>query len=61
MKQKYKHLTQDERYSIERMRKAGYKQNEIVELLDRSEGTISREIGRNMGKRGYRSGQSSLA
>jgi IS30 family transposase len=29
MKQKYKHLTQDERYSIERMRKAGYKQNEI--------------------------------
>ena len=58
MKQKYKHLTQDERYSIERMRKAGYKQTEIAELLDRSEGTISREIRRNMGKRGYRSGQS---
>lgn len=57
MKQKYKHLTQDERYSIERMRKAGYKQNAIAELLDRSEGTISREIRRNMGKRGYRSGQ----
>jgi IS30 family transposase len=57
MKQKYKHLTQDERYSIERMRKAGYKQNEIAELLDRSEGTISREVRRNMGKRGYRSGQ----
>ena len=53
MKQKYKHLTQDERYSIERMRKAGYKQNEIAELLDRSEGTISREVRRNMGKRGY--------
>ena len=31
MKQKYKHLTQDERYSIERMRKAGYKQTEIAE------------------------------
>jgi IS30 family transposase len=57
MKQKYKHLTQEERYSIERMRKGGYKQNEIAELLDRSEGTISREIRRNMGKRGYRSGQ----
>lgn len=57
MKQKYKHLTQEERYSIERMRKAGYKQTEIAELLDRSEGTISREIRRNMGKRGYRSGQ----
>jgi IS30 family transposase len=39
------------------MRKAGYKQNEMAELLDRSEGTISREIHRNMGKRGYRSGQ----
>ncbi|MFQ3224735.1 MAG: IS30 family transposase [Lentimonas sp.] len=57
MKQKYKHLTQEERYSSERMRKAGYKQNKIADLLYRSEGTISREIPRNMGKRGYRSGQ----
>lgn len=57
MKQKYKHLTQDERYSIERMRKAGYKQNAIAELLGRSEGTISREVRRNIGERGYRSGQ----
>jgi IS30 family transposase len=48
---------QEERYSIERLRKAGYKQNAIAELLDRSEGTISREIGRNTGKRGYRSVQ----
>ena len=57
MKQTYKHLTQEERYSIERMRKAGYKQNKMAELLDRSEGTISREIRRNTGGRGYRSKQ----
>jgi IS30 family transposase len=57
MKQKYKHLAQKKRYSIERKRKVGYKQNEIAELLDRSQGTISREIRRNIGKRGYRFGQ----
>ena len=50
----YKHLTREERYSIEQMRKAGYKQNKIAELLERSEGTISRELNRNTGQRGYR-------
>lgn len=54
MKQNYKHLTREERYSIEQMRKAGYKQKEIAILLNRSESTISREIGRNTGGRGYR-------
>ena len=51
----YKHLTREERYSIEQMRKAGYKQNKMAELLERSEGTISRELSRNTGQRGYRS------
>jgi IS30 family transposase len=50
----YKHLTREERYSIEQMRKAGYKQNQIAKLLERSEGTISRELSRNTGQRGYR-------
>ena len=36
------------------MRKAGYKQNQIAEVLDRDEGTISRELSRNTGQRGYR-------
>jgi IS30 family transposase len=54
MKQNYKHLTREERYSIEQMRKAGYKQKEIAILLNRSESTISREILRNTGGRGYR-------
>lgn len=57
MKQNYKHLTQSERYSIACMRKARYKQSEIAKLLERSAATISREIRRNMGKRGYRPGQ----
>ena len=46
---KYNHLTQEERYSIERMRKGGYKQNEIAACLGRSESTISRELRRNRG------------
>ena len=50
----YKHLTQEERYTIEHMRKGGYKQNEIAECLGCSESTISRELARNAGGRGYR-------
>lgn len=50
----YKHLTQEERYTIERMRKEGYSQSAIASCLDRSESTISREIGRNRGECGYR-------
>jgi IS30 family transposase len=46
----YKRLTLEERYSIEQMRKAEYKQNKIAELLERSEGTISRELNRITGQ-----------
>ena len=54
MKQKYNHLTQAERYTIERMRKEGYSQGAIGSCLGRSESTICRELKRNHGKRGYR-------
>lgn len=50
----YKHLTRDERNTIETMRKAQYTLKEIAEVLDRSESTISRELNRNTGRRGYR-------
>jgi len=53
MKQ-YQHLTREERYTIEQMSKAGYKQKAIAECLDRCESTISRELMRNQGARGYR-------
>ena len=36
------------------MKKAGHKQNEIAEVLQRNESTISRELARNSGRRGYR-------
>lgn len=49
----YKHLTQEERYAIERMCKGGYSQQCIAECLARDPGTISRELSRNGGKRGY--------
>ena len=52
-----KHLTQEERYTIERMRKEGYKQARIAECLGRDPGTISREIARNSGQKGYRHNQ----
>jgi IS30 family transposase len=50
----YTHLTREERYQIYALMKAGHKQVEIAELLERSESTISRELARNRGGRGYR-------
>lgn len=50
----YTHITQEERYQIYALSKAGHKQYEIAELLERSRSTISRELARNMGGRGYR-------
>jgi len=49
-----KHLTQEEGDTIERMCKEGYNQSRISECLGRDPGTISREIRRNSGQRGYR-------
>lgn len=50
----YTHLTQEERYQIYALKKAGHKQSEIASVLERSESTISRELARNCGQRGYR-------
>ncbi len=50
----YTHLTREERYQIYALKKAGHKQNEIAKVLKRSESTISRELTRNCGRRGYR-------
>jgi IS30 family transposase len=50
----YTHLTQDERYQISILLKAGHKQNAIAMLLERDKSTISRELRRNRGHRGYR-------
>ena len=50
----YKHLSLTERHYIELERKMGTSANKIAKALDRSQGTVSREITRNSGLRGYR-------
>jgi IS30 family transposase len=50
----YTHLTREERYQIYALKKAGHTQSEIASVLERSSSTISRELRRNCGGRGYR-------
>ncbi len=50
----YTHLTQDERYQIAILNKAGHDQIDIARVMNRSKSTISREMKRNRGARGYR-------
>jgi len=50
----YKHLSLEERYYIEVELKMDTPINQIAKALCRCESTISREISRNKGKRGYR-------
>ena len=50
----YTHITREERYQIYALKKAGLKQYEIAKVLKRNESTISRELSRNCGRRGYR-------
>jgi IS30 family transposase len=51
----YTHLTQDERYQIAILIKAGHnQQSEIARVMNRPPSTISRELRRNRGQRGYR-------
>ena len=50
----YSHLTQEERYHIEIQRKQNISLGKIAAEMNRSKATISREIRRNTGQRGYR-------
>ena len=56
----YKQLSQGQRYQIEILLKAGHTQKEIAQQLNVSSATISREIKRNKGKRGYRPKQTQI-
>jgi len=47
-------LTQEESYQIEALLKAGHPQSGIATVLKRDKPTISREVRRNCGLRGYR-------
>ena len=50
----YIHLTQDERYQIAILFKAGHDQSDIARVMNRHKSTIGREMKRNRGARGYR-------
>ena len=50
----YTHLTQDERYQIAILNKAGHDQSDIARVMNRHKSTIGREMKRNRGERGYR-------
>lgn len=50
----YRHLTEEERYQIDDMRREGFNQKEIAIFLNRAESTVSRELKRNEGDRGWR-------
>lgn len=51
----YTHLTRDERYQISILAKAGHDQSRIANVMNRHRSTISRELRRNRGQRGYAS------
>lgn len=53
----YKHLSSAERYYIEIELKKKVPHNQIAEAMGRSQSTVSREISRNRGLRGYRNKQ----
>ena len=50
----HKQLTLGQRYQIAALKKAGHSNKAIAENIGTSESTISRELKRNTGKRGYR-------
>ena len=54
---KYKQLTQEQRYQIYSYSKAGYSQTQIAKEIGFHRASISRELKRNTGLRGYRAKQ----
>lgn len=50
----YTQLTQEERYQIYALEKANHTQAQIAQILQRDKSTISRELRRNQGLKGYR-------
>ena len=50
----YKQLTYGQRYLIYHLLRMGYRQTKIAEVVGVHRSTISRELKRNKGKRGYR-------
>jgi transposase, IS30 family len=58
---KYTHLTELERYQIDELLREGFSQAAIAKVLNRSASTLSRELRRNKGGRGWRPRQAHLS
>lgn len=56
----YKHLTEEERYQIDDLRREGFNQKQIAKKIRRSPSTLSRELHRNEGERGWKPRQAQL-
>jgi IS30 family transposase len=56
----YKQLTEAQRYQIAALLKAGQTNKKIAGIIGVSEGTVSRELTRNRGLRGYRPKQAQI-
>jgi IS30 family transposase len=50
----YKQLTQEQRYQIYALLKMGHNQTQIANCIGVDKSTVSRELNRNRGQRGYR-------
>jgi len=50
----YTQLTQEQRYQIYALKKMGHQHMEIAKFIGVDKSTISRELKRNQGQRGYR-------
>ncbi len=56
----YKQLTHGQRYQIYALLKAGHNQTDIAAFIQVHKSTVSRELRRNRGQKGYRKGNISL-
>lgn len=57
---KYHQLTPEQRYTIYRIKKEEYSQRRIAQIIDVHSSTLSRELNRNTGGRGYRFKQAQI-
>jgi IS30 family transposase len=56
----YQQLTYDQRCQISALKKSGCSQRKIAKIINVSQPTVSRELSRNTGKRGYRHKQAQI-
>ena len=53
---KYKQLSPAQRYTIQCLLREGHTQKQVAKAIGKSESTISRELNRNINKRGKHAG-----